>query len=504
MSSTVTRPDVTPNAPRIPTIGPPEDSRRSAVPPGPPRDRRASLARGVVSSIQTAITDRTALAIVLDEGRGDDRASGITTAAATVVIRGPDALGRLLPPTPRVFADGFLRGDFDIDGDVVAAVRAGNALDLHRLGPSDLRRIARWAWELWRGTPKAEPLHRVARISGRRHSRDRDQAAIRFHYDVGDAFFRLWLDRRMTYTCAWFPEGTTIDTASERLDAAQEAKLDLIGRKLQLTPEHRLLDIGSGWGSLVNHVGERYGCQAVGVTLSETQASEANARATTMRLGGRVRSDVRDYRDLAPLGAFDRVASVGMFEHVGSANLPTYFRAAFDALRPGGLFLNHGLASTRGRGSRLGPDRRPTASRFLQRYVFPDGELVPLEEAIGLARAAGFEVIDVQSLRPHYALTLAAWVHRLERHWTAAVAAAGDEVARTWRLYMSASRLGFEEGDLDVCQMLLAKPGDGRPARLPLRPWWWSSRREGNGAMSSPGVLAGSERDSDPRVIEIG
>jgi len=212
----------------------------------------------------------------------------------------------------------------------------------------------------------------------------------------------------------------------------------------------------------------------VGVTLSESQALEANARARAAGLGDRARSEVRDYRDLAGLGPFDRVASVGMFEHVGSSNLARYFRAAFDALRPGGLFLNHGLASTRGRGNRLGPDRRPTASRFLQRYVFPDAELVPLEETVGLARAAGFEVIDVQSLRPHYALTLAAWVDRLERNWGAAVEAAGEEVARTWRLYMSASRLGFEEGDLDVCQLLLARPAHGRPARLPIRPWWWS------------------------------
>ena len=161
-----------------------------------------------------------------------------------------------------------------------------------------------------------------------------------------------------------------------------------------------------------------------------------------------------------------------MFEHVGRSNLPTYFRSAFDALRPGGLFLNHGLASRRSRGSRLRPDPRPTAGRFLQRYVFPDGELVPLEEAVALARAAGFEVVDVQSLRAHYALTLAAWVARLEAHWNEAVAATGEEVARTWRLYMSATRLAFERGDIDVCQLLLAKPLDGRPAWTALRPWW--------------------------------
>ena len=173
---------------------------------------------------------------------------------------------------------------------------------------------------------------------------------------------------------------------------------------------------------------------------------------------------------MAGLGRFDAVASVGMFEHVGRANLPTYFRVAFDALEPGGLFLNHGIA---GSGPRRRPSGlRPRGNRFLQRYVFPDGELVAIEDAVGFARAAGFEVIDVQSLRPHYALTLAAWIERLEASWPTAVEAAGDEVARTWRLYMSAARLGFERGELDVCQLLLAKPAEGRPAAVPLRPWW--------------------------------
>jgi cyclopropane-fatty-acyl-phospholipid synthase len=161
-----------------------------------------------------------------------------------------------------------------------------------------------------------------------------------------------------------------------------------------------------------------------------------------------------------------------MFEHVGRANLARYFRAAFDALRPGGLFLNHGIAQASSPRPRLGSDFRPRASHFVDRYVFPDGELVPVETAICAARAAGFELIDVQSLRPHYALTLAGWVARLEANWDAAVAAAGEEVARTWRLYMSAARLGFEQGDLDVCQLLLAKPDGDGPARLPLRPWW--------------------------------
>lgn len=354
----------------------------------------------------------------------------------------------------------------------MAAVAAGEQVDLRRLGAGGLRRLARWEWELRGGTPDPAPLRRVAHVVGELHSPARDMEAVRFHYDVGNAFFGLWLDRRLTYSCAYFPDGTIPEDAAARLDEAQVVKLDLIARKLRLGPGCRMLDIGSGWGSLVTFVGERYGCEAVGVTLSERQASEADARAQAAGLGDRVRSQVRDYRDLAALGEFDSVASVGMFEHVGRANLPAYFRAAYDALRPGGLFLNHGIADAGASGRRMGPDLRPRTSRFIERFVFPDGELVPVEEAVALARAAGFEVIDVQSLRSHYALTLAAWIARLEASWPAAVAAAGEEVARTWRLYMSAARLGFERGDLDVCQLLLARPGVDSPAPLPLRTWW--------------------------------
>jgi cyclopropane-fatty-acyl-phospholipid synthase len=394
-------------------------------------------------------------------------------ARARVVVNGPDALGRpLFPPTPDAFAEGFLRGDLDIEGDVMAAVDAGGAFDLRRLGPADIRRLVRWGTTLRRGAASAAPLRRTAGMVGTRHSRARDLAAIRFHYDVGEAFYGLWLDRRLTYSCAYFPPATTPDAAAATLDEAQEAKLGLVARKLRLELGMRLLDIGCGWGSLLGYAAASVGVDAVGVTLSERQTDEANRRLVAAGLEGLARSEVRDYRDLGPLGQFDAAASVGMFEHVGRANLAKYFRAAFDALRPGGLFLNHGIAQARPTESRLRSPLRPPASHFIDRYVFPDGELVSIETAITAARVAGFELVDVQSLRPHYALTLAAWVARLEANWDAAVVAAGEEVARTWRLYMSAARLGFERGDLDVCQLLLAKPDSDGPARLPLRPWW--------------------------------
>ncbi len=454
--------------------------------------RRTALARAIVRTIAATISDPSQLSIELDDGPTPgpgqagvavpgEEAAGAPTASShartRILIRGPDAVARaLFLPRPDALAEAYLRGDIDIVGDVGAAVDAGSALDLRQLTPADLRRIARWGLELRRGAAPAPRLQRVARLDGVRHSRARDLEAVRFHYDVGNEFFSLWLDRRLTYSCAYFEDGTTAELAADRLDGAQEAKLELIARKLHLGPHSRLLDIGCGWGSLIGLAAERAGSTCVGVTLSQRQADEANERLARSGQADRATARVLDYRDLDGLGSFDAVASVGMFEHVGRGNLPRYFAAALDALRPGGLFLNHGIAQA-------GPPARARARRqargisqtspFVERYVFPDGELVPVDEAIAAARTAGFEVLDVQSLRPHYALTLAAWVSRLEARWDEAVAAAGAEVARTWRLYLSGARLGFERGDLDVCQLLLARPqGRGRPAEVPLRPWW--------------------------------
>jgi cyclopropane-fatty-acyl-phospholipid synthase len=237
------------------------------------------MARGVVRILNQAV-DWSVLDIELADGRSlasgaDDLTGGPSVteerrARARVVVNGPDALGRLLfPPTPDAFAEGFLRGDLEIEGDVMAAVDAGGALDLRRLGPADLRRLVRWGATLRRGATRPAPLQRTARMVGARHSRARDLAAIRFHYDVGEAFYGLWLDRRLTYSCAYFPPATTPDAAAGLLDQAQEAKLDLIVRKLRLGRGIRLLDIGCGWGSLLGYAAGSVGAEAVGVTLSE-------------------------------------------------------------------------------------------------------------------------------------------------------------------------------------------------------------------------------------------
>ena len=422
---------------------------------------RERYARSVLALLRRALPAGSGLELAL---AGDPPRD--PPARARVVVAGPDALARLLwPPSESALGEAYLRGDIDIEGDVWAAVEAGSSFDLRRLG-RDLPRLVRCGLRLRAGVTPAPGLRRTAHLSGRAHSRARDLAAVRFHYDVGNEFYALWLDRRLVYSCAYF------ETPETTLDEAQEAKLDLICRKLRLRPGMRLLDIGCGWGSLVIFAAERYGVDATGITLSAPQAQRATAEIRRLGLEGGARALVSDYRDLAQLGQFDAIASVGMFEHVGRERLPEYFRAALKALRPGGLFLNHGIATTatstglRPRWTRFGD------GGFVGRYVFPDGELVTVEDAVEFARRAGFELHDVESLRPHYALTLKAWVERLEASADRARELVDEEVYRTWRIYMAAARRGFDDGSLDVAQLLLARPEPAGPAALPLRPWW--------------------------------
>lgn len=426
-------------------------------------DRRRDLARGILAAARAALPAESPLTLQLAEDP-----IPVPAPAVRVVVHGPDAVGRLLwPPSPDTFGEAYLRGDIDIEGDIWTAIDAGRALDVRRLG-RNLPRLALAAVELRRHAGPAPILRRRARLRGRRHSKARDLAAIRFHYDVGNEFYSLWLDRRLTYSCAYF------ETPAATLDDAQEAKLDLICRKLRLEPGMRLLDIGCGWGSLVQFAAERYGVEATGITLSAAQAEWANSDIRRRDLEGRATVGVRDYRDLDGLGTFDAVASIGMFEHVGGERLAEYFGAAFKALRPGGLFLNHGIATTAASGGLRPRWLRFSDGGFVGRYVFPDGELVTAEDATRFGRRAGFELIDVQLLRPHYALTLKAWVERLEASGERARELVGEEIYRTWRIYMAASRRGFEDGALDVLQLLLARPDVDGPAHLPLRPWWRS------------------------------
>jgi cyclopropane-fatty-acyl-phospholipid synthase len=377
----------------------------------------------------------------------------------------------LLPPNELSIAEAYLFGDVDIVGDIEGAANLGDIV-AKRIGS------LRGALALMRDVlalPSAdsrEPMttthSRAARWMirfGRQHSARRDERAVRFHYDVGNDFYRLWLDRQMVYSCAYFAKG------DESLHHAQTAKLDYVCRKLRLEPGQRLLDIGCGWGALAIHAANKYGARATGITLSEAQAAFARDRVAREGLDDRVSIQIRDYRTLGDDEQFDKIASVGMVEHVGRARLRDYFAAAFRVLAPGGLFLNHGIVDLEY--ARPHPMLDPVWRRlwrrdqFIQRYVFPDGRLVPAVDVIGSAESQGFELRDVESLREHYVETLRHWVRRLERHQAEARSIAGDVTYRAWRLYMAASAHGFRSGRIGIIQSLLAKPDPLGAVNLP-------------------------------------
>jgi cyclopropane-fatty-acyl-phospholipid synthase len=291
---------------------------------------------------------------------------------------------------------------------------------------------------------------------GRRHSRKRDAAAISHHYDVGNDFYALVLGPSMVYSCAvWQNEQIG-------LDAAQEAKLDLVCRKLGLQPGMRVLDVGCGWGSFALHAAQRYGVDVVGVTLSAEQAALASKRVAEAGLTDRVEIRVQDYRDVSD-GPFDAISSIGMSEHVGREQMPHYVSRLHELLRPGGRLLNHAISWNAG-------PTDPDPDSFIPRYVFPDGEMLSLGEMVTALETDRLEVLDVEALRRHYALTLRAWVRRLEDHWEEAVKAGGEGRARVWRLYMAASALGFEDGTTGVNQILVQRAGGEEP---PLRRTGW-------------------------------
>jgi len=280
------------------------------------------------------------------------------------------------------------------------------------------------------------------------HRKAADARQIRHHYDVSDAFFALWLDPRRVYSCAYWSEQTA------GLAQAQEAKLDLVCRKLMLRPGERFLDIGAGWGGLLLWAAENYGVRGTGITLSRNQHAHVNRLIETKGLAGRVRMLLLDYRDLPEDQPFDKIASIGMVEHVGRALLPTYFGKIRRLLAPGGLVLNHGISAGGTRNAQLGAG----IGAFIERWIFPGGELVHIAHMQEAMAEQGLEGLDVENLRPHYARTLWAWSDALEAQLDAARALTGEQVLRAYRLYLMGSALGFERGWMALHQTLASRP----------------------------------------------
>ena len=393
--------------------------------------------------------------------------------AAMLALKHSGALGRMfLPGTEVGLAEAYLHDDFDIEGDIAVAFEIGDFLLVH-LG--DWRNKLKLAGLLvalpdrdGRSTMRRAASQLLPRIRGKRHSLERDRRAVTFHYDASNDFYRLWLDRRMVYSCAYFT------SQDEELDVAQERKLDYLCRKLRLRPSQRLLDIGCGCGALVIHAAKHFGVRAEGVTLSKPQVEWARAGIAEAGLTNEATVDLRDYREISSDGSqlYDAIVSVGMAEHVGHEKLPDYFSAAHRALKPGGVFLNQAI----GESVVARPDNRNGS--FIDQYIFPDGDTPPLPIMLRAAESAGFEIRDVENLREHYALTLGHWLRRLETHHAEALSFVDEATYRVWRLYLAGSGHGFRRGHIAVYQTLLAKLDSSGQTKLPLtrKDWYTQSR----------------------------
>ncbi|KRV49722.1 cyclopropane-fatty-acyl-phospholipid synthase [Wenjunlia vitaminophila] len=398
-----------------------------------------------------------------------------------VVVRDRRALHRLMwRPGELGLARAWVAGEIDVEGDLYQALgrmsdvvperyRARGRTGLMRalsvlVDVRTFNRAARLLAVAGPALPPPPPAEEVARRHGARHTLRRDRAVVSHHYDVGNDFYALVLGPSMVYSCGYW---TAQDGPGATLEDAQRDKLELICRKLALRPGQRLLDVGCGWGAMAMHAAEHHGVHAVGVTLSAEQATLARERVAAAGLTDRVEIRVQDYREVTD-GPFDAVSSIGMAEHVGACRYQVYANTLHRLLRPGGRLLNHQIAR------RPLPDEQTyRTNTFIDRYVFPDGELAPLGRTVSLLERAGFEVRDVEALREHYALTLRAWVANLERHWAQAVRLTSPGRARVWRLYMAASALSFERNRLGVNQVLAVRTApDGVSGMPPVRGAW--------------------------------
>jgi cyclopropane-fatty-acyl-phospholipid synthase len=398
----------------------------------------------------------------------DGSTAGPVDSPIHVRLRTERGLSYLLSaPGDLGMARAYVSGDLEIEG-----VHPGDPYDALVHLQSNLRfRVPppAEAWRLARGIglgrllppepPPQEALPRWRRmVEGVRHSRTRDAEAIHHHYDVSNRFYELVLGPSMTYTCACFPD------QDATLEEAQAFKYDLVCRKLGLRPGMRLLDVGCGWGGMVRHAVREYGVEAIGVTLSRQQARWGQRAVEQEGLADRAEVRHGDYRDVTETG-FDAISSIGLTEHIGVRNYPAYFSFLRDRLRPQGRLLNHCITRADNTG-------RATTGAFIDRYVFPDGELTGSGRIISTMQDVGLEVRHEENLREHYAMTLRGWCANLRDNWDACVAEVGEGTAKVWGLYMAGSRLSFERNEIQLHQVLAVRPDDQGAAGFPLRPTW--------------------------------
>lgn len=343
----------------------------------------------------------------------------------TIVIKEPQVVTQLAHPSLDQLGSAFVDGKLELEGDIGEAVRVCDQLSEALLPPGQ----------------DASP-QRVA------HDKQTDAQSIAYHYDVSNAFYQLWLDRDMAYSCAYFRE------PDDTLDEAQSNKFDHLCRKLRLQAGDYLLDVGCGWGGLARFAAREYGAKVFGITLSKEQLALARQRVDEQGLGDQVELQILDYRDLPQDGRFDKVVSVGMFEHVGHANLPLYCQTLFAAVREGGLVMNHGITAKAVDGRPVGKG----AGAFIDRYVFPNGELPHLSMITAAVCESGLEVVDVESLRLHYARTLSLWSQNLENQLHRAAALVPEQTLRIWRLYLAGCAYAFTRGWINLHQVLAVKP----------------------------------------------
>ena len=385
------------------------------------------------------------------------------TPTFTLVINHPRVIRLLVfNNNPMLLAESYFSGDIDIEGDFFAAIKLKDTHLMHVSWRDKLNVLLKTI---------RLPSHNQNQFGDNKnfisnktlmfgdalsaHTKTENHAAIAFHYDVSNEFYALWLDKSMVYSCAYF------ENTHNTLEQAQFAKLDLICKKLMLKPGEQFLDIGCGWGALVLHAAKHYGVIAHGVTLSQQQLALARQHIAQAGLQNSVTVDLCDYRDVKGDGYFDKVASVGMFEHVGLKNLPVYFSCIHQLLKPGGLFLNHGITHD------VEGWQKTLSTEFINRYIFPDGQLDTVSNISREMERAKFEIADCESLRAHYALTLRQWVARLEQQHSAILETVNESTYRIWRLYMTACALEFEGGELGIYQVLATKRSVGLTV-LPL------------------------------------